>query len=150
MSKLSIGQGESNVVIGQVESNVIRQGDVLLTKVTELPEGARLVEPRKGEGKILQSSETHGKHHHFHGNAAVDIHETRTEPSEEGTITPDFGKFIVVREDSELFHGKGFHSVPNMKSHTDHHSIPVPTGLYRVDIIREMDYTTGVVRKVID
>lgn len=124
---------------------MIRQGDVLVIKVKELPEGAT-----KLDTKVLQDSETMGKFHRFHPEADVEVYQTRQEPSEELTITPDFGKFVVVNSPSLLYHGKGFHEQPSTKHDVDHKALLIEPGVYKINIKREYDYTTKSHKRVVD
>jgi hypothetical protein len=89
--------------------------------------------------KVLQPSETHGKFHRFKEDAPITIYETLEAPAP-GTITPDLGKFVVVDEDTILFHGKGYDILPNTKTSTDHGAIPIPAGNYQVIILYEYDH----------
>lgn len=123
---------------------MIRQGDVLLVPA-ELPE-----EAIKLETKVLQESETSGHHHHFMDDAAVGVYQTREEPSEDLTITPDWGKYIVVKEPAELFHGKGFLRDPNQNGTGDHKALTINPGTYKVIITREYDWSTKSHKKVVD
>jgi len=122
-----------------------QQGDVLLKKVSALPK-----EAKKIKGKVLQESEITGHHHHFKGNAAVDLYQTLETPTNDKTITPNFGKFIIVKEMSDLFHGKGFDATPAALNRGDHDAISIPPGIYEIDIVREYDFDANEVSRVVD
>ena len=130
----------------------LRQGDVLLIKVDKLPKDAQAL---KSPENILQMSEVTGHHHHFAPTALVDMYTSKRDISviDKGTfstITPDEGKYIVLKEDAELYHGKGYDPNPQLKGTGDHKSFKVPAGTYRIDIIREYDYDRNEVTRVID
>jgi len=119
---------------------IIRQGDVFLELIEKLPKGLTKVEPEKaGDDRIiLQHSETSGNHHHFQGNAAVDMYQELDSPLNSKTITPDYGKFIVVKEGTNLFHGKGFVKNPTVGRTGDHHALYIHPGVYRIGITPEI------------
>ena len=133
------------------------QGDVILRAIAQLPAGLNKMENKAPEGstaKILQKSETTGHHHHFQGSAAVDMY-TRNALALESldftTITPNEGKYIVVRDtDAILFHGKGFEYNPYARGTGDHNALRVPPGIYEIDIAREYDYDRMTVARVVD
>lgn len=113
---------------------IIRQGDVFIERIEKLPDGLTKVELDRTQDIILQDSETSGKGHHFNSNAAVDIYQELDSPIHEQSITPDYGKFMVVTDDNvELFHGS------NLRSPDYHHPINLPPGVYRIGITPEYD-----------
>jgi hypothetical protein len=124
---------------------IIRQGDVKLIRVNELPKDAV-----KLKGKVLQESETSGHHHHFKPDAGVVLYQTKSEPNSDLTITPDFGKFIVVEYESDLFHGKGFIDNPATDGSGDHKALRINPGTYKVVIKREYDYASKSHKQVVD
>ena len=121
----------------------IRQGDVTLIKVAELPENAELVKTH-----ILQASEVSGNFHKFKPTADVAIYETLKVASGD-SITPDMGKFVQVNETSWMFHGKQ-EQYDDVPANGDHTSLKVPPGIYKVHIAREYDYDREETRQVID
>ena len=54
------------------------------------------------------------------------------------TITPDEGKYVYVKEKKAPL------------VHEEHKTIEVPSGLYRVDIVREYDYEKREMTRVVD
>jgi len=120
------------------------QGDVILKRVDELPQGAT-----KLEGTILQKSEVTGHHHYFKPLAPVKIYETKTIPAG-NTITPDTGKFILVGQDAFLYHGIPAKDGEPKPTSWDHRPIEVPAGIYKVTIAREYDYDREEVTRVVD
>lgn len=133
------------------------QGDVILRKITKLPEGVTQMTTNKQEaGKILQKSEVTGHHHHFKGSAAVDMYTTGRDVDildelDFTTITPNEGKYIVVRDtDALLFHGKNFDFNPHARGTGDHNALRIPPGVYEVDIVREYDYDKMETTRVVD
>jgi hypothetical protein len=123
------------------------QGDVLITKIASLPANAKDV---TGEQKILQDSETTGNFHRFEPTAPVRIYQTMDTPKNARTITADFGKFIVVEEESLLYHGKEFDLQPEKFGRGDHHALKIEPGIYQIDIVREFDYDTNESVRVTD
>ena len=123
------------------------QGDVILKKVSNLPEGLT-----KLETKVLQESEVTGHHHHFKPDADVEVYERGTEQDNGGiTITRDTGKYIVVNTDGTLlYHGKSFEFDPNPNNTGDHVAMPLDAGTYQVIITREWDYESNEAAAVVD
>lgn len=136
------------------------QGDVVLKQISKLPKNTvQMTSKLKsgvGGGKILQQSETTGHHHHFRGTALVDLYTTSRDTDvlstlDFTTITPNEGKYIVVRDTNALlFHGKDFDFNPHAKGTGDHNALSVPPGIYEVDIVREYDYDKMEVTRVVD
>ena len=99
-----------------------QQGDVLLRRITKLPEGERKV---IAKGKlVLAEGEVTG---HYHG-----IEESESELIEIG------GKMLL-----DL---KG----PATLTHQEHGHIKLDKGLYEVGRVQEYDYYSKMVRKVVD
>jgi hypothetical protein len=132
-----------------IPSKYWQQGDVLLKRVDTLPAGLEQVVSKY---KVLQQSETTGHHHHFLPTARVDVFQSPTIVTEAGTttITTNRGKYIVVYEETALYHGKGFVPDPARDGSGDHKSLLLPPGMYQVDIVREYDYDRMEVTRVVD
>lgn len=132
----------------------IIQGDVILKRLKTLPESAVRVEMEKrAKSLVLQHSEVTGHHHHFKPTAAVELYRLPLEYEGDtavNTITPNERKLIVVREEEQLFHGKGFDITPALRGTGDHQALSVPPGIYEVDITREYDYDRMEERLVVD
>jgi hypothetical protein len=124
----------------------IIQGDVILKRIDAIPANAKLIEKK---AKILQMSEITGHHHHFKTDANVDLFQLETD-SNQKTITPNLGKYILVYEDSKLYHGKSFEEQPAKTRNGDHDAVTVPAGMYYIDIVREYDYDTNETVRVVD
>ena len=122
-----------------------RQGDVNLRKIDSLPEGLTKV-----DSKVLQPSETAGKNHHFEPTAPVTLYLESENPKDLMTITPDMGKYIVVDEETTLFHGTKYETVPSPEGLGDHLGLRVTPGIYEVIINQEFDYERNEIRVVID
>lgn len=127
------------------------QGDVILTLVKELPDN--MVE-FNSKTKVLQESEVTGHHHHFKPNTDVVLYVPRDISKLESlsftTITPDEGKYIQVKEPATLYHGKDFEFNPSAKGIGDHNALSLPSGIYKVDIVREYDYDYMETKRVVD
>ena len=125
--------------------STIRQGDVVFTKVADLPTEAKAV-----AGTILQESEVTGHHHHFKPDADIQIFQIGDEP-QGNTITPDFQKYVVVNGVCEiLYHGKGFDPAPAIAKTGDHEALKIDQGIWKINIVREYDYESNEVRQVVD
>lgn len=121
-------------------SKYYQQGDVLLKRVDQLPQGA--VELPQVD-RILQRGETTGHKHQFLGNTALKVYvdeaSAPADPAQVLRITEVGGRrFIEVVES------------PALLSHEEHGPISVEPGLYELDIVREWDYFEGVLRQVAD
>lgn len=133
------------------------QGDVILKPIAELPTGLTRINYKGKKGKTLQESEVTGHHHWFQAGAAVDVYQAYDSPLhlEQGRITPDFGKFIEIKDDNtiHLFHGKGFEKEPAKTGTGDHNALeinPSYSKFYQVDIRREYDYEKDEMARVTD
>lgn len=126
-------------------SDIIRQGDVILVPVGEIPS-----EAKKVKDKVLQHSEISGHHHHFRQDSSVTLYQVGKQPLDQLTITPDFQKYIEVAEPELLYHGKGFVEQPAATGTGDHNALSVQPGLYKVVIKREYDYNKLEPRQVYD
>jgi hypothetical protein len=112
----------------------LQQGDVILKKIDTLPEGCT-----KLDTKVLQLGEVTGHKHQFQASADVQV---LVDPSFAGldmSITPDEGKFIVVGG-----------TLPVSLLHEEHNPVIVEPGIYQVDIVREFDYDSMEMTRVID
>jgi len=109
-----------------------QQGDVLLKKIEQLPEGAK-----KLDTLVLQLGEVTGHKHQFPRNSAVEVFVDPAFAGFEQSITPDEGKFIVVGDYVELLH-------------EEHAPIKIDPGVYQIDIVREFDYDAMEARRVVD
>lgn len=122
----------------------IIQGDVVLRRVKKLPPEANQV-----EGKILQQSEVTGHHHYFLKDSPINIYETKT-ATNDGTITPDSGKFIWVDNDTVMYHGVPSKEGIPLPGSNDHAPLGIPAGCYEVIITREYDYDKNEITHVVD
>lgn len=109
-----------------------QQGDVLLKKVKELPNGCEKLDTR-----VLQLGEVTGHKHQFLQDN-VEVYIAPEFKGQEMTITPDEGKFIVVLDS------------PSALTHEEHRPVIVEPGVYQVDIVREFDYDSMEARRVVD
>jgi hypothetical protein len=125
------------------------QGDVVIKRLKSKPKGLKR---SKAKDKILQMSEVTGHHHHFRPDAAVSLYfgPTLVEPGV-STITTNEGKFIEVGEGGAiLYHGKGFEDKPSITGRGDHEALHVPPGIYYIDIVREYNYDSMEMVRVVD
>jgi hypothetical protein len=96
-------------------SAVLRQGDILLVPVSEIPRGLTKV-PRVGGRMVLAEGEATGHAHVIEGEAeflAADLEELE-------------GRFLLVEQEAELVHD-------------EHDTITVPPGEYEVRRQHEYD-----------
>ena len=106
--------------------NVLRQGDVLLIAVKEIPKDAK---PEKAEGRkvILALGEATGHHHRF--------------------------EFMNTDHNVKLFHGStGARflevSKPAQLLHEEHSTVQVPAGKYLLP--QQVEYTPAALQRVAD
>ncbi len=122
------------------------QGDVVLIRVDALPAGAHKI-----DGKILQMSEVTGHHHHFVKDAPVTVYALGEKPRRDiRAITLDESKYLVVEQETDLFHGTGFERDPNANKSGDHASQTIAPGVYEVRITHEFDYDRMEASRVVD
>lgn len=109
----------------------IAQGDVLIKPIKKLPNGLK-----KLDTKTLQEGETTGHRHRFLDDANVEVY-LEDMPIEPGRIMPFQRKFIVVGNTVKLFH-------------EEHKPVTVEPGVYEVDLVREFDYDSKEMARVVD
>lgn len=131
------------------------QGDVILRQIKVLPEGLTVLKSSTPKAKILQKSEVTGHHHQFAPTAVVDMYTSSRNIEaltnlDFTTITPNEGKYIVVDQTTQLFHGKDFDFSPFAKGTGDHNALTIEPGIYEIDIVREYNYELNETRRVID
>lgn len=110
-----------------MKTQIIRHGEVLLKKISELPKEAELLE--ESNKYIVAHSET-GHHHILEAVKPFKIY------------TWEDDTYIEVPEIAELWHQKTGKDV-----HTPHKLIP---GIFKVNIKKEFDYFRGMLRSVRD
>jgi hypothetical protein len=104
-------------------SREFQQGDVLINRIDSLPEGIKKVE-RKVRGFVLAEGETTGHAH-------------------------------VIDEDIEMYEKEGNFYIrvrggTATVTHEEHAPIEIPSGLYEIGIVQEVDPWTEQPRKVVD
>ena len=140
-------KGKKQMSKSKVTSEKLIQGDVILRRVGQLPEEGVNLLPTK----ILQQSEITGHHHYFLPKSPVRLYEMATTQSREGKgITPDTGKFIVVDEETVLYHGIPSKKGEPIPGSNDHLPVKLPAGIYKVTIAREWDYDAEEIATVVD
>jgi len=107
--------------------NCAAQGDLLITKVGEVPEGFEKTPP-VGDQHIVAHSET--GHHHVLANEGVDLYQAAND---------DFALYVVVSQPTELKH---------LRSFDTHESLLVSPGVYRIN--RQREYVPEGFRRVAD
>lgn len=105
---------------------IYQQGDVVMKTIDALPKGARKDDDLTKQG-ILALGEATGHCHQLE----------RTELDEADVFRINEELFMVIKKATAL-------------KHQEHHSITLPPGPYKVDIVREADHLSGVVRRVAD
>lgn len=109
----------------------LQQGDVLIKKVKSLPKGLKEVKT-----KILQHGETTGHRHRFLDDATVQVFVDESFKDTE-RITEAERKFIIVGDTIQLLH-------------EEHKPVTVEPGVYEIDIVREFNYETREMNRVVD
>lgn len=108
----------------QKEKNMqLQQGDVLLWKVEKLPEGAAEVK-RKNGAVVLAEGE-----HTGHAHRIMDV---------DALFFEKDGKFYLKNEK------------PVTLTHEEHRPFTIDPGIWEVGQVREKDWLSGMVRKVVD
>lgn len=103
-----------------------QQGDVILTRVEAIPEGAEAL-----KGAVLAE----GEGHHIHRFAVA---------SNVEIYMKDGVRFARVREDTDIEH------VTLEGRHGEHNPITIPAGDYKFGQVQEYDYLAEMARAVVD
>ena len=99
-----------------------QQGDVLMRRIDTLPEGCK--EVKRQNGRIIVM---HGESGHTHAISDIDA-----------LFLEKDGKFYLqVKKPVRL-------------THEEHHAQTVSPGIWEIGQVREKDWVSGLVRKVID
>ncbi len=106
-----------------MNKNQIQHGDVLLTKVNQLPKGYNPI-PRHNNLIIVAKGEATG-HNHIIADKTATLMELK------GDL------YLEVTE-------------PVTITHDEHKSLPIPEGIYHVGTVKEYDYFKDMVRVVSD
>lgn len=105
--------------------NTAQQGDVILTRIKSLPSGTRKVLKKNNKGEmVLAEGETTG---HYHG-----IAENKSELFMINNVM-----YMDLKENSIL-------------THQEHKHIELEAGVWQIGIVKEYDYFSKMVRKVVD
>lgn len=118
------------------------QGDVVIFKLDEFPEGKRFQDDLTKKGQ-LALGELSGHHHAFADNSAVDLFKI------DGQMFSGLS-FFEVKTPAKLEHGRiaGF---AGREADKDYHaSQEIPPGKYMTGIVPETDWLTRTIRKVVD
>lgn len=118
------------------EGQYYQQGDVILRKISNLPEGLE-----KLNTLVIQEGETTGHMHQFNNDGTVTVYLDPTVKTDDARITPAVGKYIVVSSSEG--------HVACLR-HEEHKTITVEPGVYQVDIVREFDYDKHEMTRVRD
>jgi hypothetical protein len=102
----------------------LQQGDVLIKPISEIPNSAIKIKPTK-RGLVLAEGESTG---HAHCIEEVDDAELYR-----------IGEKMLLSVKTE---------VP--LKHEEHKHIVIPPGFYEIGIVREKDWLSGMVKKVVD
>jgi hypothetical protein len=123
-----------------------QQGDILIKRISALPEGAKLVPSKYGSALVLQHGETTNHKHQFapiNGKPQrVELYVDPAFAGQEASITPDEGKFIIV----SAADGQEY----ALLTHEEHKPVIVEPGIYQISIVREFDYDKMEARRVVD
>jgi len=105
---------------------LIRQGDVLLEKIEEIPTGAK-----ESTENILAEGEVHGHVHEVFGGEVLEVGEEMFVDIVEGNATLE-------------------HVLRGTRTKADHDKISIPTGKWKVTIQQQYDPYAKTARKVMD
>jgi hypothetical protein len=106
-----------------MNKNQIQHGDVLIWRITKMPEGCKAV-PRHNGLLVVAKGEATGHHHVIAEKGAV-LYELRGE------------LYLEVTE-------------PVTITHEEHKPLSIPEGIYQIGRVKEYDYFRQMQRKVID
>jgi hypothetical protein len=105
-----------------MNTNQIQQGDVILSRLTKLPEGeVKLISKRRC---VLAEGEVSGHHH---------------------VVQDDEAELIQIGETMLLKLGKSA-----ALTHQEHKEIQLSAGIWEIGIVREYDYFKHMERRVMD
>jgi hypothetical protein len=104
----------------------IQHGDVLLQEVTNIPTGA-VLRPQENPIIVARGEQTGHKH-------VIQSDKTRTWALTRNGVTE---LYLEIK-------------APVTIVHDEHKPLPIPTGIYRVGIVKEYDYLTRATRRVRD
>lgn len=103
--------------------NQLQQGDVILKRVKEIPSDAKEVK-RKNKSIVLAEGEATG-----HAHRIMDV---------EAMFFEKDGKFYLKNDK------------PVTLAHEEHKSFVIEPGIWEVGQVREKDWISGMIRKVMD
>lgn len=101
----------------------LQQGDTIYQKLDSLPHGLNRVERKSGAVIIAEGEHTGHAHRIF-----------------------DAETFLFELNGKRYLENKK----PVTVTHEEHHPITIPSGIWELGIVREKDWLSGMVRKVID
>ena len=102
----------------------LQHGDVLIKRIDKLPENIKPVERNNGRFIVAEGEAT--GHHHAIVDKGCQLYELNNE------------LYLDVTSDTVTI------------THEEHKAIPIPTGIYKIGIVREYDYFQEMERKVVD
>lgn len=109
-------------------------GDVIIKKISSIPKEAKLY-----KDKAVQYGEVTGHQHTISGDFQIKFTlEDFTQGAKLDDIRFNGTKYLEV--------GEGGASI----SHEEHHTIPLPSGIYKCFTVREFDHFSKLIRKVVD
>lgn len=121
---------------------VLRQGDVYIYKVDELPEGEQSQDQLTKNHQLALGELTH-HNHYFADPTALDMFKV-VGPKYEGLT------FLDVKKPATLIHGLERGYTGPTPDNDFHSEITIPEGKYVTGIVVETDWLAKTMRKVID
>lgn len=105
----------------------IQQGDVLIEKIDQLPEGCK-PRAKDARGIVLAEGETTG---HYHGIEETEGLALLDGPKKELYLVNETGGDVTVK-------------------HQEHKPVTIPPGIHEIGFVREHDYFQEAERRVVD
>ena len=119
----------------KIMRNMAAQGDFIILRIQNIPEGVVPVSPENGK-VIVAHSET--GHNHVMEATRVEAFEVPADKSNSQNVDL-YKMFLLVKEDTQIDH---------LRSFDTHEAIMVPPGMYEVR--RQREYTAEGFRKAAD
>lgn len=107
------------------KSNMLQQGDVLLSPVQSIPDACKKLSDKRGV--VLAEGEITGHYHGIAESSGVELLEA-----------PDRTRFLRVTASRATL------------THQEHKPVTIGCGTYRLGIVREKDWFQDMVRNVVD
>jgi hypothetical protein len=117
------------------------QGDVCIYTIDQLPEGER-IQTKQTKEQVLAYGELSGHCHKLHSDNVEMF--TSNDPKNTGLI------FFELKEEAKITHGRIEGFTGTEPDHDYHHPITLAPGMYVTGVVKETDWLTKTIRRVVD